>query len=93
MTTGLPIETSFDRNTYDAIIRLVNPTIIAQAVKTLYRDELDSPQYHMSNREPRERRLAHQFMVVHNRVLAEGQPVNNIGAAIVAVYILRKRQP
>jgi hypothetical protein len=76
MTTGLPIETSFDRNTYNAIIRLIDPAIIAQAMKTLYRDELDSPQYHMSNREPRERRLAHQFMVVHNRVLA-GQPVNN----------------
>jgi hypothetical protein len=67
----LPIESSFDRNTYNAVSRVIEPATIAAALQLIYEEELATPNYRLPLREPRERRLAHQFMFVYNKVLAE----------------------
>ena len=71
MTTGLPIESSFDRDTYDSVSGVIDPEAIAAALQMIYGEELATPNYRLPLREPRERRLAHQFMFVYNKVLAE----------------------
>lgn len=71
MTTGLPVESSFDRDTYNSFSGVIDPAAIAAALQLIYGEELATPNYHLPRREPRERRLAHQFMFVYNKVLAE----------------------
>ena len=72
MTTGLPIGSSFDRDIYNAISRVIDPAVVAAALQKIYgEEELAAPNYRLPLREPRERRLAHQFMFVCNKVLAE----------------------
>jgi hypothetical protein len=71
MTTGLPIESSFDRDTYNSVSRVIDPATIAAVLQQIYGEEVATPNYHLPLREPRKRRLAHQFMVVYNKVLAE----------------------
>jgi hypothetical protein len=71
MTTGLPVESSFDRDTYNAVSRVMDPATVATVLRQIYGEELATPNYHLPRREPRERRLAHQFMFVYNKVLAE----------------------
>jgi hypothetical protein len=71
MTTGLPVESSFDRDTYNAISAVIDPATVAATLQSIYGEELSAPNYHLPRREPRERRLAHQFMFVYNKVLAE----------------------
>jgi hypothetical protein len=71
MTTGLPVESSFDRDTYNAVSRVIDPATVAAALQQIYGEELTTPNYRLPLREPRERRLAHQFMFVYNKVLAE----------------------
>jgi len=73
MTTGLPIETSFERDAYDSMTRTMDPETIAYTLRSKYGDQLKTPQFHLSNREPRELRLAHQFMFIYERVMAERQ--------------------
>jgi hypothetical protein len=78
MTTGLPVESSFDRDTYNRLSGVVDPAAIAAVLKQIYGEELTTPNYRLPMREPRERRLAHQFMFVYNNVLAEqSQPKNS----------------
>jgi hypothetical protein len=71
MTTGLPVESSFDRDTYNSISTVIDPAKVAATLQQIYGEELAAPNYHLPRREPRERRLAHQFMSVYNKVLAE----------------------
>ncbi len=71
MTTGLPIEAEFERHSYDTMARLIDPEVVAQALLSIYRDQLNTPQFQLSNREPRELRLAHQFMYIRKRVSEE----------------------
>jgi hypothetical protein len=71
MTTGLPVESSFDRDTYNSISAVIDPATGAAALQSIYGEELTAPNYHLPRREPRERRLAHQFMFIYNKVLAE----------------------
>jgi KAP family P-loop domain len=71
MTTGLPVESSFDRDTYNSISAVIDPATVAATLLSIYGEELSAPNYHLPRREPRERRLAHQFMLVYNKVLAE----------------------
>ncbi len=71
MTTGLPLESSFDRDTYNVLSRVIDPAVVAATLQTMFGEELANPNYRLPLREPRERRLAHQFMFVHNNVLAE----------------------
>lgn len=71
LTTGLPVESSFNQNTYKGIIEVVDPEMMAAALTRMYGQELATPNYRLPLREPRERRLAHQFMFVHDKVLAD----------------------
>jgi hypothetical protein len=71
MTTGLPVESSFDRDTYNAVSRVMDPATIAATLQSIHGEELATPNYRLPLREPRERRLAHQFMFVYKKVLAE----------------------
>jgi hypothetical protein len=71
MSTGLPVESSFDRDTYNSISAVIDPATVAATLQQIYGGELAAPIYNLPLREPRERRLAHQFMFVYNRVLAE----------------------
>jgi hypothetical protein len=71
MTTGLPVESSFDRDTYNSISAVIDPATVATTLQQIYGEELATPNYYLPRREPRERRLAHQFMFVYNKVLAE----------------------
>jgi hypothetical protein len=83
LTTGLPVENSLDRTAYSSIIRVIDPEAIATALVSIYGEQLQSPQYHLSRREPRELRLAHQFMFIHSKVVAErqAQEVSTSGAS------------
>ncbi len=69
--TGLPIEADFERHSYDAMARLIDPEVAAKALMSIYGDQLDTPQFHLSNREPRELRLAHQFMFIRKHISEE----------------------
>jgi hypothetical protein len=71
MTMDLPIESSLDRDTYNAVSRVIDPAMVAAALQQIYGEDLATPNYRLPLREPRERRLAHQFMFVYNKVLAE----------------------
>ncbi len=71
MTTGLPVESSFDRNTYTVLCRVIDPAIVAVALQSMFGEELATPNYRLPLREARERRLAHQFMFIYNKVLTE----------------------
>jgi hypothetical protein len=79
MTTGLPVESSFDRDTYNAVSRVMDPATIAATLQSICGEELATPDYHLPLREPRERRLAHQFMFVHKKVLAEQAEIKEPG--------------
>ena len=70
-TTGLPTETDFERNTYDTMARIIAPDTVAQTLRLIYGDQLSTPQFHLSDRETRELRLANQFMFIHEYVVAE----------------------
>src|ERR1700677_338697 len=71
MTTGLPVESSFDRDTYNAVSKVMAPATIAATLQSIYGEELATPNYRLPLREPRERRLAHQFVFVYKKVLGE----------------------
>jgi len=71
MTTGLPIETDFERDTYDTMTRIIAPETVVEALRSIYGDLLNNPQFHLSKREPRELRLANQFMFIHEHVALE----------------------
>ena len=81
MTTGLPIETDFDRSTYDVLIRVVPPETVADALRSVYGDLLKNPQSDPPESEPRELRLAKQFMFIHEYVIAERQAAKDRAAA------------
>ena len=70
-TTGLPIETDFERNTYDTMARIMAPGTVAETLRSIYGDQLSTPQFHLADHETRELRLANQFMFIHERVAAE----------------------
>jgi hypothetical protein len=71
MTTGLPVESEFDRDAYNSVSSVIDPATVAAALQQIYGDDLVTPNYRLPLREPRERRLAHQFMFVYGKVLAE----------------------
>ena len=51
MTTGLPVESSFDRDTYNSFSGVIHPAAIAASLQLIYGEELATPNYHL----PRER--------------------------------------
>jgi len=69
--SGLPHRSDFDRDGYNAIARLIDPELIAAALRKKYGTELDQPVYHQNRDVPLARRIAHQFIHVHNVAKSE----------------------
>jgi hypothetical protein len=68
MESGLSHKADLHREAYDAIARLIDPEITLKKLKAQYGAELDTPQYHLGDEVPYERRLAHQFAYIHAHV-------------------------
>lgn len=71
MEDGLPRRADLRRNSYDEIARLIDPAAIARMLRYRYGDELDHPAFHMDSSVPVSRRIAHQFMAIHQAASAE----------------------
>lgn len=69
--TGTSRRMDFDVDDYNNIARLIDPADIARRLRARYGATLNEPQFRDSNDVPTATRLAHQFMFVHARVLAE----------------------
>jgi len=68
-----PHRTDFDRDDYNNATRLIDGSQIAQHLHARYGAALDAPLYRQTPDVPLATRVAHQFMVVHARALAEAQ--------------------
>lgn len=68
MESGLPRRADFDRHSYSAIARLIDPGYIAGNLRKRYGPTLDNPQFHLPNRTPLAERIAHQFAYIHQEV-------------------------
>lgn len=71
LESGLPVRSGFRRETYDAISLLISPTYVAANLRSRYGAELDDPQYYQDGASARV--TAHQFLFIHQSVLAEQQ--------------------
>lgn len=69
--TGMPHRSDLDRNAYNYIASFIAPEQIAQQLRARYGALLDEPQFHHGSGVALPIRIAHQFMYVHARVLAE----------------------
>lgn len=69
--TGLSHRSDLDRDAYNYIARFIAPEQIARRLRARYGAQLDEPQFHHGNGVALPIRIAHQFMYVHARVLAE----------------------
>lgn len=75
MESGLPRPGDFGREQYNAASQLVPASYIAANLRLRYGAELDSPQSYPPDAMVQPRRVAHQFMVVHQHVLQEQKAV------------------
>lgn len=71
MESGLPHRADFDRGSYDAVAKLIEPDFIVANLKRRYGVELDTPQFHHGNETSLPRRIAHQFTYIHVKVQEE----------------------
>lgn len=89
MDSGLPSVADFDRDAYNNATALAPADVVAACLVSVYGAELDAPDYHLDSDGQLGRRIAHQFMFIHQRVrrdreAAEVQPdpdVPGTGAA------------
>lgn len=83
METGLPRPADFLREQYNSVSKILSAEYIAANLRQRYGAELDSPQNYPSDRMAQSRRVAHQFMSVHQFVLQEGvKPQESISKPI-----------
>lgn len=69
METGLPLNAPLTRSGYDAISRLIDPTLVFNMLRKVYGPELDAPEYMEGLvSTARERAAAHQFAFIHQQV-------------------------
>lgn len=71
METGLPRPADFQRDQYNSVSRIIPTEYIAANLRQRYGAELDNPQNYPDDRMAQPRRVAHQFMNVHQFVLQE----------------------
>lgn len=71
MESGLPHRADFDRGSYDAVAKLLEPDFIVTNLKQRYGAELDTPQFHHGNETSLACRIAHQFTYIHLKVQEE----------------------
>jgi hypothetical protein len=81
MESGLPTRSRFERESYDEIAKLILPEVIVEKLRARYGEELDNPNFYLSEREGTDRQLAHQFMVCHQRALQERVEASDSPAA------------
>jgi len=76
--SGIPRPGDFERRQYDSASKLVGADYIATKLKERYGSELNIPEEYPADGMDQARRVAHQFMSVHNYVLQEnGSPTNS----------------
>jgi len=71
MESGLPRPADFSRETYNSVSHLISAEYVAINLRLRYGEELNTPQYHPPGTMLQNRRIAHQFMSVHQHVLQE----------------------
>jgi hypothetical protein len=81
ITMDFSVEADFERDTYNTMIRVIAPEMVADTLRSIYGDRLNNPQFHLPEHEPRELRLAHQFMFIHERAAADQPPTETQVAA------------
>ncbi|MHB1401710.1 MAG: KAP family P-loop NTPase fold protein [Thiobacillus sp.] len=71
MESGLPRPADFGREQYNSVSHLIPAEYVATNLRLRYGAELDTPQNHPLDTMAPPRRIAHQFMAVHEYVLQE----------------------
>lgn len=71
LDTGMPHRSDLDRHAYNYIAGFIAPEQIAQRLRARYGALLNEPQFDHGSGVALPLRIAHQFMYVHARVLAE----------------------
>ncbi len=69
MDSGLPRPADFAREQYDAVTHLISAVYVATNLRLRYGEELEFPQSHPPDTMVQDRRVAHQFMAVHQYVM------------------------
>jgi hypothetical protein len=64
----LPVRSSFDRRNYDSVSELVPAEFIVGNLKQRYGPELNDPKYYPDESFSMARKVAHQFVYLHNSV-------------------------
>ncbi|EOB3110741.1 MULTISPECIES: KAP family P-loop NTPase fold protein [Yersinia] len=71
--SGLPRPADFRREQYNSVSQLISAEYVATNLRLRYGTELDTPQSYPPDNMAQSRRVAHQFMAVHQHVLQEKQ--------------------
>lgn len=69
--SGLPRPADFEREQYNSVSHLIAPEYIVANLRSRYGEELEAPQTYPPDTMTQPRRVAHQFMTVHQYVLQE----------------------
>lgn len=69
--SGVSHAADFDRDSYNAVARLISPDRVMAKLREQFGEELDTPSYHHPRETPFENRLAQQFAFVHQGVIGE----------------------
>jgi KAP family P-loop domain len=73
MASGRRIESDFDRSTYDIMCKVIDPTVAARILMGIFGEKMKVSQYDLPENEPRELRIANQFMFIFKNV-SRGDP-------------------
>ena len=71
MESGIPRPADFGREQYNSVSHFISTEYVATNLRLRYDAELDNPQNYPPNTMAQFRRVAHQFMTVHQHVLQE----------------------
>lgn len=75
MESGLPRPADFSREQYNSVSRLIRAEYVAANLRQRYGNELNAPEYHAPDTMALSRRIAHQFMSIHQHVIQEQQTI------------------
>ena len=75
MESGLPRPADFSRENYNSVSRIIRAEYVAANLRQRYGDELNAPEYHAPETMAQSRRIAHQFMSIHQHVIEEQQTI------------------
>jgi hypothetical protein len=75
------VRSDFRREQYDSITALVPSDFIVVNLMDRFGDELRTPSFHNDDNMPIARRIAHQFVFIHNVVQDEQKTVANAPAS------------